>query len=90
MNKTSTIKAVLRERGIWQYRLAERMGIKPQSLSKTLRAETVSDEYLRRIVKAANALTPHLAPLTPADLQANEAILRCPHCGEEFTVKIER
>lgn len=90
MNKTSTIKAVLRERGIRQYRLADQMGIKPQSLSKTLRAETVSDDTLQRIVKAANALTPHLAPLTPADLQTNEATLRCPCCGEEFTVKIER
>lgn len=90
MNKTSTIKAVLRERGIRQYRLAERIGIKPQSLSKTLRDETVSDEYLKRIVNAANALTPHLTPLTPTDLQTNEATLRCPHCGEQFTVKIER
>ena len=90
MNKTSTIKAVLRERGIRQYRLADQMGIKPQSLSKTLRNETVSDDTLQRIIKAANALTPHLPPLTPADLQTNEATLRCPHCGEEFTVKIER
>lgn len=90
MNKTSTIKAVLRERGIRQYRVAERMGIKPQSLSKTLRSETVSDDTLCRICDAANALTPHLTPLTPADLQTNEATLRCPHCGEEFTVKIER
>ena len=90
MNKTSTIKAVLRERGIRQYRLAGRMGISPQSLSTTLRADTVSDEYLRRICNAANGITPHLAPLTTADLQTNEATLRCPGCGEEFTVKIER
>ena len=90
MNKTSTIKAVLRERGIWQYRLAERMGIKPQSLSKTLRNDTVSDDTLQRIVKAANALTPHLAPLTIADLQTNEAIMKCPHCGKEIVIKIEK
>lgn len=90
MNKTSTIKAVLRERGIRQYRLADQMGIRPQSLSKTLRSKTVSDDTLLHIVVAVNILTPHLPPLALADLQTNEATLRCPHCGQEFTVKIER
>ena len=89
MNKTYKIKQVMRERGLRQYAVAKEMGMKPQNLSHVLKAETVSDDMLCRIVKAINALTRYQQPVTERDLQTNEATITCPKCGETITIKVE-
>ena len=76
MTQTELLKAALKERGVTQRAVAERLGTTEQALSKTLSCPTLTTTKLAAIIDAVNALapyraplTPYRAPLTPADLQ---------------------
>ena len=69
MTQTELLKAALKERGVTQRAVAERLGTTEQALSKTLSRPTLTTTKLAAIIDAVNALAPYRAPLTPADLQ---------------------
>ena len=85
MTQTELLKAALKERGVTQRAVAERLGTTEQALSKTLSRPTLTTTKLAAILKAVNALyrasinpvalrdpsaQKHLLPpLTAADLQ---------------------
>lgn len=69
MTQTELLKAALKERGVTQRAVAERLDTTEQALSKTLSRPTLTATKLAAILKAVNALAPYRAPLTPADLQ---------------------
>ena len=85
MTQTELLKAALKERGVTQRAVAERLGTTEQALSKTLSRPTLTTTKLATIIDAVNALyrasinpvalrdpsaQKHLLPpLTPADLQ---------------------
>ena len=63
------LKQALKERGVTQRAVAERLGTTEQALSKTLSRPTLTATKLAAIIDAVNALAPYRAPLTAADLQ---------------------
>ena len=69
MTQTELLKAALKERGVTQRAVAERLGTTEQALSKTLSRPTLTTTKLAAILKAVNALAPYRDPLTAADLQ---------------------
>ena len=69
MTQTELLKAALKERGVTQRAVAERLGTTEQALSKTLSRPTLTTTKLAAIIDAVNALTPYRDPITPADLQ---------------------
>ena len=69
MTQTELLKAALKERGVTQRAVAERLGTTEQALSKTLSRPTLTTTKLAAIIDAVNALAPYRAPLTAADLQ---------------------
>ena len=85
MTQTELLKAALKERGVTQRAVADRLGTTEQALSKTLSRPTLTTTKLAAIIDAVNALyrasinpvalrdpsaQKHLLPpLTTADLQ---------------------
>ena len=69
MTQTELLKAALKERGVTQRAVAERLGTTEQALSKTLSRQTLTTTKLAAILEAVNALAPYRDPLTAADLQ---------------------
>ena len=68
MTQTELLKAALKERGVTQRAVAERLDTTEQALSKTLSRPTLTTTQLAAILKAVNALAPSRAPLTAEDL----------------------
>ena len=68
MTQTELLKAALKERGVTQRAVAERLGTTEQALSKTLSRPTLTTTKLAAIIGAVNALAPYRAPLTAEDL----------------------
>ena len=68
MTQTELLKAALKERGVTQRAVAERLGTTEQALSKTLSRPTLTTTKLAAIIDAVNALAPYRAPLTAEDL----------------------
>ena len=69
MTQTELLKAALKERGVTQRAVAERLDTTEQALSKTLSRPTLTTTKLAAIIGAVNALAPYRAPLTAEDLQ---------------------
>ena len=69
MTQTELLKAALKERGVTQRAVAERLGTTEQALSKTLSRQTLTTTKLAAILEAVNALAHYRDPLTAADLQ---------------------
>ena len=68
MTQTELLKAALKERGVTQRAVAEKLGTTEQALSKTLSRPTLTTTKLAAIIGAVNALAPYHQPLTAADL----------------------
>ena len=64
MTQTELLKAALKERGVTQRAVAERLGTTEQALSKTLSRPTLTTTKLAAIIDAVNALAPYRDPLT--------------------------
>ena len=69
MTQTELLKAALKERGVTQRAVTERLGTTEQALSKTLSRPTLTATKLAAIIEAVNALAPYHQPLTAEDLQ---------------------
>ena len=68
MTQTELLKAALKERGVTQRAVAERLDTTEQALSKTLSRPTLTATKLAAILKAVNALAPYHQTLTAEDL----------------------
>ena len=68
MTQTELLKAALKERGVTQRAVAERLGTTEQALCKTLSRPTLTTTKLAAILKAVNTLAPYHQPLTAEDL----------------------
>ena len=74
------IKEVMRERGITQKQLAERLEIHPVSLSAMLRGGNFQVETLAKFAAAIGC--------SVADF-FGEPVHRCPHCGKHIAVTLQ-
>ena len=68
MTQTELLKAALKERGVTQRAVAERLGTTEQALSKTLSRPTLTTTKLTTTIDAVTALAPYHQPLTSEDL----------------------
>ena len=80
------IKETLKQRGLKQNDLAERLGINRVSLSRLLSDK--NDMRISTIKKIADAIGCDVAEFfTPADQADNNTIL-CPHCGAKLVTTL--
>ena len=75
------IKELLDERGWRQEDLAERMGVRPSSLSQTLSRGRPDYDTLERIATALQV------PI--GDLFEHEPTIICPHCGKLIRIDVK-
>jgi transcriptional regulator with XRE-family HTH domain len=75
------IKELCKERGITQAQLAEKIGIMPVSFSQAIARNNFDMKYLKRI---ADALNVDIVDLFAAGQ------FKCPHCGKEISLKVEK
>lgn len=80
INIGENIKEVMRERGITQKQLAERLEIHPVSLSAMLRNGNMKMDTLARFAAAIGC--------SVADF-FGEPVHRCPHCGKPIAVTLQ-
>lgn len=81
------IKEILKEKGITQQELANRLGVTRISIVKTL-AGNPSEETLERIANALDVPTWQLF-VSPKEMGINKTTLVCPNCGVPLELKIK-
>ena len=80
------IKETLKQRGLTQNELAERLGINRVSLSRLLSDK--NDMRVSTIKKIADAIGCDVAEFfTPAENEEHNNIT-CPHCGEKLVINL--
>ena len=80
------IKETLKQRGLTQNELAERLGINRVSLSRLLSDK--NDMRMSTIKKIADAIGCDVAEFfTPEETTDNNTIT-CPHCGEKLVINL--
>ena len=80
------IKETLKQRGLTQNELSERLGINRVSLSRLLSDK--NDMRISTIKKIADAIGCDVAEFfTPAETEDNNTIT-CPHCGEKLVINL--
>lgn len=81
------IKEILKEKGITQQELADKLGVTRVSIVKTL-AGNPSQETLERIATALNVPIWQLF-VSPNEIQDTGTSLVCPKCGTPLELKIK-
>lgn len=76
------ILELCKERGLTQKELAERVGLTPVGLSKSINGNPTKDT-LQRI---ASALNVHISELFEKDTP-NANTIKCPNCGTELEIR---
>ena len=80
------IKETLKQRGLTQNELAERLGINRVSLSRLLSDK--NDMRISTIKKIADAIGCDVSEFfTPEETEDNNTIT-CPHCGEKLVINL--
>ena len=80
------IKDILKQRGLTQNELAERLGINRVSLSRLLSDK--NDMRISTIQKIADAIGCDVTEFfTPVATEEHNAIT-CPHCGEKLVINL--
>lgn len=80
------IKETLKQRGLTQNELAERLGINRVSLSRLLSDK--NDMRISTIRKIADAIGCDVAEFfTPAE-KSDHNVITCPHCGEKLVINL--
>ena len=74
------IKEICARVGITQGELAARLGISPESLSRTLNR----DARISSLEKVADALGVHISELFEQD--ERPPVGKCPHCGKKIRI----
>jgi len=81
------IKDVLKEKGLKQQDLAEKMGISLSAVKQMLGADSLTTSTLERIAAAVDVPVWQFF-ISPDDLanQVGGNTLRCPHCGGSLKI----
>ena len=81
------IKDVLKEKGLKQQDLAEKMGISLSAVKQMLGADSLTTSTLERIAAAVDVPVWQFF-ISPDDLAKQEGgnTLRCPHCGKPLKI----
>lgn len=82
------IKDILKEKGITQIELADKLGVSRSSIVKTL-AGNPSQETLEKISSALEVPMWQLFA-SPSEVQKeNDGGYKCPNCGHPLKIKVE-
>ena len=80
------IKEALKQRGLKQNDLAERLGINRVSLSRLLSDK--NDMRLSTIKKIADAIGCDVSEFFKPAGTADHNVITCPHCGEKLVINL--
>ena len=80
------IKETLKQRGLTQNELAERLGINRVSLSRIL--SNKNDMRVSTIKKIADAIGCDVAEFFAPAQTADHNVIICPHCGEKLVINL--
>ena len=80
------IKETLKQRGLKQNELADRLGINRVSLSRLLSDK--NDMRISTIKKIADAIGCDVAEFFTPDEKAEHNTITCPHCGEKLVINL--
>lgn len=84
------IKELLKEKGLTQQELADKVGVSYQSMKQTLNAPSVTTSTLEKIATALNVPMWQLFA-SPEEIQpkSDGASITCPNCGKSIKIKAE-
>jgi len=84
------IKELLKEKGLTQQELADKVGVSYQSMKQTLNAPSVTTSTLEKIASALNVPMWQLFA-SPEEVQPKKDGLsvKCPHCEKSFNINIK-
>lgn len=80
------IKDALKQRGLTQNELADRLGINRVSLSRLLSDK--NDMRMSTIKKIADAIGCDVTEFFTPDEKAEHNTITCPHCGEKLVINL--
>ena len=80
------IKDILKQRGLTQNELAERLGINRVSLSRIL--SNKNDMRVSTIRKIAEAIGCDVAEFFTPEEAEEHNVVTCPHCGEKLVINL--
>ena len=80
------IKDILKQRGLTQNELADRLGINRVSLSRIL--SNKNDMRISTIKKIADAIGCDVAEFFAPAEPAEHNTITCPHCGEKLVINL--
>lgn len=82
------IKEILKEKGITQQELANKIGVSYQSIKQTLNASSVTTSTLEKIAAALEVPMWQLFA-SPEEVKAESDGDVCPYCGGLITVNVK-
>ena len=80
------IKDILKQRGLTQNELADRLGINRVSLSRLLSDK--NDMRMSTIKKIADAIGCDVSEFFTPEEKAEHNTITCPHCGEKLVINL--
>ncbi len=80
------IKELLKEKGLTQQELADKVGVSYQSMKQTLNAPSVTTSTLEKIATALNVPMWQLFA-SPKEIARQAKNDLCPHCGMPISIK---
>lgn len=80
------IKELLKEKGLTQQELADKVGVSYQSMKQTLNAPSVTTSTLEKIATALNVPMWQLFA-SPEEIAKQAKNDLCPHCGMPISIK---
>lgn len=82
------IKEVLKEKGITQQELADKVGVSYQSIKQTLNAPSVTTSTLEKIATALDVPLWQLFA-SSEEVQETKNTITCPHCGKPIELEVK-
>ena len=84
------IKEVLKEKGLTQQILADRMNVSLSAVKQMVSAESLTTSTLEKIAAALNVPMWQLfASPDEVNPKKDALTINCPHCGKEINIKVE-
>ncbi|GAB6868775.1 helix-turn-helix domain-containing protein [Bacteroides rodentium] len=80
------IKELLKEKGLTQQELADKVGVSYQSMKQTLNAPSVTTSTLEKIATALDVPMWQLFA-SPEEVAKEAKGETCPYCGQPITIK---
>lgn len=82
------IKDVLKEKGITQQMLADKMNVSLSAVKQMVSANSLTTTTLEKIATALEIPIWQLF-VSPSDVAFNGTTIKCPKCGQEFEVELK-